>query len=101
MATVVVDAARVKQILYNYLSNAIKFSRDGAQVILRVRPEGAEHFRIEVQDFGIGIRPEDFDRLFALAKTADRLIEVGAFLPNRSSFFCKGCPYQGPCKSWR
>ena len=58
------DPIRLKQVLYNYLSNAIKFSRDGAQVILRVRPDGAEHFRIEVQDFGIGIRPEDFNRLF-------------------------------------
>jgi PAS domain S-box-containing protein len=58
------DPIRLKQVLYNYLSNAIKFSRDGGQVILRVRPEGADHFRIEVQDFGIGIRPEDFDRLF-------------------------------------
>ena len=58
------DPIRLKQVLYNYLSNAIKFSRDGAEVILRVRPEGAEQFRIEVQDFGIGIRPEDFGRLF-------------------------------------
>jgi CRISPR/Cas system-associated exonuclease Cas4 (RecB family) len=44
---------------------------------------------------------EDFDRLFMLAKTADRLIEAGAFLPNKGSFFCKSCAFQGPCSRWR
>jgi PAS domain S-box-containing protein len=58
------DPIRLKQVLYNYLSNAIKFSREGGTVVLRVVPDGPDHFRIEVQDFGIGIRPEDFNRLF-------------------------------------
>jgi len=44
--------------------------------------------------------PDDFDRLFALAQTADKLIESGAFLPNRSSFFCKSCPFQSACDRW-
>lgn len=44
---------------------------------------------------------EDFDRLFMLAQTADRLIAAGAFLPNRGSFFCKSCPFQNACSRWK
>ena len=49
------DPARLKQVLYNYLSNAIKFTTAGGQVAVRAMAEGPEHFRIEVEDTGIGI----------------------------------------------
>ncbi|HEY8945568.1 MAG TPA: PAS domain S-box protein [Polyangiaceae bacterium] len=62
--TVLLDPARIKQVLYNYLSNAIKFTPEGGRVTLRVRPEGADLLRIDVEDTGIGIAPENFDRLF-------------------------------------
>jgi PAS domain S-box-containing protein len=62
--SVVLDPARLKQVLYNYLSNALKFTPDGGRVTVRVRPEGADAFRLEVEDTGSGIRPEDIDRLF-------------------------------------
>jgi PAS domain S-box-containing protein len=58
------DTARLKQVLYNYLSNAIKFSTAGGQITVRVSAEGAEHFRIEVEDTGIGISAADLPRLF-------------------------------------
>ncbi len=64
VASVVVDPGGVKQILYNYLSNAIKFTPDEGSIAVRVSPEGAEHFRIEVEDSGIGIAPEGLARLF-------------------------------------
>jgi CheY-like chemotaxis protein/anti-sigma regulatory factor (Ser/Thr protein kinase) len=58
------DPARLKQVLYNYLSNAIKFSATGAQIKVRVSAEGPDHFRIEVEDTGVGISPADLPRLF-------------------------------------
>jgi signal transduction histidine kinase len=61
---VLADPAKLKQVLYNYLSNAIKFTPDEGRVVVRVAPEGPEAFRLEVEDTGIGIRPEDMDRLF-------------------------------------
>jgi len=61
---VVVDSARVKQILYNYLSNAIKFTPDKGTVRVRVFPEGTDHFRIDVTDTGIGISHENVAKLF-------------------------------------
>jgi PAS domain S-box-containing protein len=62
--TVVVDASRVKQILYNYLSNAIKFTGEGGRVIVRAMEDGPEYFRLEVEDTGVGIAATDLGRLF-------------------------------------
>jgi PAS domain S-box-containing protein len=61
---IISDPAKLKQILYNYVSNAIKFTPDGGRVEIRIKPEGTEMFRMEVEDTGIGIRPEDMGRLF-------------------------------------
>ncbi len=58
------DPARLKQIAYNYLSNAIKFSSPGARVLLRITGEGEEDVRISVTDEGIGISEVDQARLF-------------------------------------
>ena len=55
----VADRARIQQIVFNYLSNALKFTPDGGSVTVRVVREDADYFRIEVQDTGPGIREED------------------------------------------
>ena len=64
LSSVILDPARLKQVLYNSLSNVIKFTADDGHVTIRVRPEGPYFFRIEVQDTGIGIRAEDLNLLF-------------------------------------
>jgi len=64
VGTATVDPARAKQVLYNYLSNAIKFTPEGGRVEVRVLPHGPDLFRIEVEDDGIGIAPENLGRLF-------------------------------------
>ena len=56
------DRRRVEQILMNLLGNAIKFTESG-EIRVRIAPMGAE-VRIEVDDTGIGIAPEQLDRLF-------------------------------------
>jgi signal transduction histidine kinase len=61
---VVVDAARLKQVLYNYLSNAIKFTPERGTITLRVAPDEPECFRLSVTDTGSGIAADDLDRLF-------------------------------------
>ncbi len=66
-AIVLADEGRVKQVLLNLLSNAIKFTPSGGTIGLRVRPvEGAAGPAVEVrvEDTGIGIAPEDLDRIF-------------------------------------
>jgi protein-histidine pros-kinase len=64
VSVVVVDPARVKQILYNYLSNAIKFTPDGGTIKIRGSAIDEECFRLEVEDSGVGIPAESFCRLF-------------------------------------
>jgi PAS domain S-box-containing protein len=61
---VTLDPARYKQVLYNFLSNAIKFTPDGGSVTVRVRPDGNDWLRMEVEDTGIGIAPWDIGLLF-------------------------------------
>jgi CheY-like chemotaxis protein len=56
------DEKRLRQILINLLSNAIKYTdRGGATLTVRYRSQMA---LIEVRDTGIGIAPEDLDRIF-------------------------------------
>jgi len=62
---VTIDPARFKQVLYNYVSNALKYTPDNGKVIVRILPEKNSHsFKLEVEDNGIGIRKEDLNRLF-------------------------------------
>ncbi len=62
--TVVADAGRLKQVLYNYLSNALKFIQSGGRVEVSVTLENPAFYRIGVRDNGRGIAPEDVSRLF-------------------------------------
>jgi len=63
---VAADGGRLKQIFYNLLSNALKFTPAGGSVIVHGGAEGAPagHLRISVTDTGIGIRCEDQERIF-------------------------------------
>jgi len=63
-ATAFIDPARTKQILYNYLSNAIKFTPENGLITVRILAEGPDLFRLEVEDTGIGIAEESFGKLF-------------------------------------
>jgi len=58
-----VDPGRIKQVLYNLISNAIKFTPRGGQVRVSARAEG-QHLIIMVADTGVGIAREDLPRLF-------------------------------------
>jgi PAS domain S-box-containing protein len=58
------DPGRFKQILYNYLSNALKFTSEGGLVTVSARTEGAELLCLMVEDTGVGIADADLGRLF-------------------------------------
>jgi PAS domain S-box-containing protein len=60
----VTDPARLKQVLYNYLSNALKFTPSGGQVTVRVLGPSDTWVTIEVEDSGTGIAEADLSRLF-------------------------------------
>ncbi len=69
-AAVTGDAVRVKQILTNLVSNALKFTSEG-YVAIAIRAEGQDRWRIDVQDTGIGFDPAEKDRLFGRFQQGD------------------------------
>jgi PAS domain S-box-containing protein len=74
LTDVVLDPGRFKQVLYNYLSNALKFTPERGSIVVRALPDDAGRFRLEVEDNGPGIKAEDADRLFV----AFQQLESGA-----------------------
>ena len=66
---IIADKLRLNQILLNILSNAIKFTRPGGMVSLRViqrptAPEGYADFEFHIKDNGIGMSPEFQEHIF-------------------------------------
>ncbi len=57
------DPQRVRQIVGNLVENACRYTPDGGQVTVSARREG-DFVRISVRDTGIGIKPEDLDKVF-------------------------------------
>ena len=57
------DRSRLEQVMMNILSNAIKYTPDGGHIQVTAGAEG-EAVWLEVSDNGIGIPPEDRDRIF-------------------------------------
>gem|GEM_PF-5283588 len=70
LGRVTVDPGKLRQILYNYLSNALKFTPEGGRVTIRARANEAT-FRIEIEDTGIGIAGEDLRYLFIAFRQLD------------------------------
>jgi len=67
---VFVDKVKVKQILLNLLSNAIKFTPEGGAITVGVQ-EDENLLRLAVTDTGVGVKPEDAERIFAAFEQAD------------------------------
>lgn len=64
LGTVWTDPRRLRQVLYNYLSNAWKFTPEGGRITVRILSRLGGRFRLEVEDSGVGIAPGDLAMLF-------------------------------------
>jgi signal transduction histidine kinase len=76
--TIKADERKIKQILYNLLSNSVKFTPDGGKILLTVKnsahsPEtnDGSAILITLTDTGIGIDSEDLDRIFEAFEQVD------------------------------
>ena len=65
------DAALLISLVQNLVTNAVKYGRDGGHVIVRVYKD-RECACVSVRDDGIGIAPEDLDRIWNRFYQADR-----------------------------
>ncbi len=71
LAPVLSDRQKVKQILLNLLTNAIKFTSHGEVKVVVRDDEDRRELRIAVQDTGIGIAPQDHEKVFEDFRQAD------------------------------
>ena len=58
------DPSLIKQCLRILVDNAIKYSPEGTDIILRLQNRGDDQYSIEVQDNGIGIKQEEITKIF-------------------------------------
>ena len=63
IGTIEADELRFKQVVLNLMSNAVKFTPDGGSVSVRAYREAAD-LMVTVTDTGIGVPPEDQERIF-------------------------------------
>jgi signal transduction histidine kinase/CheY-like chemotaxis protein len=61
---VLADRQRLKQVVINLVTNAIKYNRDGGRVGISFQPMGTDRARLAVLDTGPGLTPEQLARLF-------------------------------------
>ena len=64
LVEVTLDQMRFRQVVYNLLSNALKFTDNGGRVEIVCALRGSDSFTLVVKDTGIGIKAEDLARLF-------------------------------------
>jgi signal transduction histidine kinase len=55
------DPTRLKQILLNLLSNALKFTEPGGSVVVAARQSADGRFEVEVRDSGLGMTPDEIN----------------------------------------
>src|SRR5262249_32501036 len=71
---VMCDRTRMREVITNLLTNALKFTQSAGSVVLNVGPDGSGMASIEVNDTGIGIPPGELphvtDRFFRGARSA-------------------------------
>ncbi len=74
---VLADPARLRQILWNLLANAVKFTDAGGTVRIETEAVGPEMVRLKVIDTGLGIEPERLGTIFDAFDQGDGAISRG------------------------
>jgi GAF domain-containing protein/class 3 adenylate cyclase/two-component SAPR family response regulator len=67
---VYLDLEKFDKVVYNLLSNAMKFTGSGGTITVKVEPAG-DHVRLQIADTGIGIRKEQIPHLFERFRQAE------------------------------
>lgn len=73
LGAIIADERKIKQVVFNLLNNAVKFTRDGGEVGLRAERMPGK-VRVTIWDTGVGIREEDLKKLFAPFSQIDSVL---------------------------
>lgn len=75
------DRGRLERVLLNLLTNAVKYSPDGGEIMLTVAREADGWGIVEVRDHGIGVPPADlpriFERFYRASNVGEQLVGTG------------------------
>jgi signal transduction histidine kinase len=74
---VTTDPGKVQQILYNFLSNAVKFTPEKGRITIKAQMSSDSTVRISVTDTGCGIKQEDKEKIFEKFRQVDGSITRG------------------------
>jgi signal transduction histidine kinase/CheY-like chemotaxis protein len=66
------DPARLQQIFWNLIKNAVKFTPEGGRLTIRTSNDADGNFRIEVADSGVGIDAESLPKIFKAFEQGER-----------------------------
>ena len=66
------DPARLQQIFWNLINNAVKFTPAGGQISISTSNDATEQLRVEIADTGLGIEPESLPKIFDAFEQATR-----------------------------
>ena len=66
------DPARLQQIFWNLIKNAVKFTPDGGTLEIRTSTNGEDELQVEIEDSGCGIEDELLPRIFDAFEQGDR-----------------------------
>ncbi len=74
ITNVVNDVTKIRQILFNMLSNAAKFTENGkvSLIVKRVKVKSVWHMQIDIKDSGIGMTKAQLDKIFKPFEQADK-----------------------------
>jgi len=88
LSPVAADADKVRQVVVNLVENAIKYSPDGGRVEVGVEEQDSS-IRFHVRDQGLGVAPEDQERIFEKFYRADPQMVRGVGGTGLGLYICK------------
>jgi len=74
---IMLDPEKIKIVVQNFVDNAMKYSPDGAKIIVSLQNDG-KNIELKVQDFGIGIPKTQQDKVFTKFFRGDNAIRMNA-----------------------
>ena len=69
---IIADLKRFKQLIFNLISNALKFNKVGGKIVIVTYVDENKNYVFEIKDSGDGIRKKDYDKIFNFFSQVNR-----------------------------